>query len=286
MLIALLNKSSRYSKNGKLLTQMASAVNQQLIKHVSPVWNINGWSCVYFNNEADVPTGAYKLWILDDSDQADALGYHDQDIDGVPYGRVFVNPIISSGGTDFSSANSVSVTISHEACEMMCDPEVNCWRHMSDGTLTCQEICDAVEGDAYPILISGKKVYVSNFLFPAWFDYAPQKESKFDYMKKLKSNFSMTKNGYMIIIRDGQIDYLFASKDTEKKYFSSKSKQHIAARGMKRKGIININTNSNAVYESVDQSAVKNDETVEFKPKIDISKLDTTKIRSRTNISK
>ncbi len=286
MLIALLNKSSRYSKNGKLLTQMASAVNQQLTKHVSPVWNINGWSCVYFNNEKDVPEGSYRLWILDDADQADALGYHDQDIDGVPYGRVFVNPIINSGGTDYSTTNSVSVTISHEACEMMCDPEVNCWRHMSDGTLTCQEICDAVEGDAYPILISGKKIYVSNFLFPAWFDYAPQRGSKFDYMKKLKSNFTMTKNGYMIIIRDGQIDYLFASKDTEKKYFNSKSKQHAAARGMRRKGMIGLNNSNFALDQPKEEVAPQENEIVEFKPKVDISNLDTTKIRIRTNRSK
>jgi len=235
MLIALLNKSTRYASNGTLLSQMASAVNEQLSKHVAPAWGLTGWSCVYFNNEADVPAQAYRLWILNNADQADALGYHDQDPKGNPYGRVFVNTIIQSGGTDFSTPNSVSVTISHEACEILGDPEVNSWRQMNDGTLTCQELCDAVESDAYPIVVNNKKIYVSNFLLPAWFDYAPIAAAKFDYMKKLKSNFSMTKNGYMIIMNAGNIDYLYGSNKAKEKYLNSESKQHISARGIRRK---------------------------------------------------
>jgi hypothetical protein len=234
MLIALLNKSTRYAGNGNLLTQIAAAVNQQLVKHVAPGWGMTAWNCIYFKSEKDVPVGSYRLWILDDADQADALGYHDQDADGVPYGRVFVNPIIKSGGTDFSGPNSVSVTISHEACEMMVDPEVNMWRQMSDGRLTCQEVCDAVQGDAYGIDISGKKIFVSNFLLPAWFDYAPVKGAKFDYMKKLKKNFSMSKFGYMILLVDGNIDFIFGSKAAEAEYSGSSSKKHVAARSAKR----------------------------------------------------
>jgi hypothetical protein len=235
MIIALLNKSSRYVANSSLLVDMASAVSQQLSKHVAPAWGMVPWSCLFFNDEKSVPTGAYRLWLLNDADQADALGYHDQDPSGMPYGKVFVNPVIKSGGTDFVGPNSVSAVISHEACEIMGDPEVNAWRQMKDNRLTCQELCDAVEGDAYPITVGVKKIYVSNFLLPAWFDMAPSNGSKFDYMNKLKAPFTMTKNGYMIIMDGGDVSNIFGSKSAQEKYEKNTSKMHVASRGSKRK---------------------------------------------------
>lgn len=235
MLIAFLNKSTRYSKNPTILNQIAAAVNTQLIQHVVPAWKIQPWQCVFYPDEKMVPKEAYRLWILDDADQADALGYHDQDPSGNAYGKVFVNPIIKSKGTDYSSANSVSVTVSHEVCEIVGDPEVNCWRQKSDGMLVCQELCDAVEGEAYPITINKTNIYVSNFLYPAWFDYAPEKGSIFDHMRKLKAPFTMTSGGYMIIMNGGQEQNIFASKKAEKKYLKNAGKKHAAARSSRRK---------------------------------------------------
>ena len=234
MIIAILNKSKRYVNNPNLLTQIASAVNIQLLQHVAPAWGINPWQCVFYPNENMVPPSAYRLWILDDADQANALGYHDQDPNGVPYGRVFVNPIISNKGTDCSTNNSVSVTISHEVCEIVGDPEVNAWRQMNNGKLTCQELCDAVEGDAYPINVNGTNIFVSNFLLPAWFDMVPVKESKFDYLGKLKAPFTMTKGGYMIIMAGGRVTNIFGSKLAEKKFLKNAGKKHPAARAYKR----------------------------------------------------
>lgn len=234
MLIAILNKSTRYTNNANVLNQIAAAVNTQLVQHVCPAWSITPWQCVFYPNETMVPAGAYRLWILDDTDQAQALGYHDQDPNGVPYGRVFVKPIIQSGGTDFNGANSVSVTISHEVCEIVGDPEVNAWRQMNNGKLTCQELCDAVEGDAYPVAVNGTNIFVSNFLLPAWFDMIPVKGSKFDYLGKLKAPFTMTKGGYMIIMTGGKVSNVFGSKLAEKKFLKNAGKKHPAARAYKR----------------------------------------------------
>lgn len=237
MQIAILNQSTRYKNNTTLLTNMAAAVNVQLNQHVAPTWNLKDLQCAFYADSTKVPAGAYRLWILDNADQANALGYHDQDPQGVPYGRVFVNPIIKSGGTDYTSANSVSVTISHEVCEIVGDPEVNTWRQMSNSTLTCQELCDAVEGDAYPIAVNGLNILVSNFLLPPWFDYAPQAGSKFDYMNKLKAPFTMTRGGYMINMVNGKIRNIFGSKEAEVNFLNSESKKHVAARAYKRGAI-------------------------------------------------
>jgi hypothetical protein len=238
MIIALLNKSTRYANNPTVLNQIAAAVNTQLVQHVVPAWKVQPWQCVYYPNEASVPADAYRLWILDNADQAQALGYHDQDPNGFPYGRVFVNPIIKSGGTDTSSANGVSVTVSHEVCEILGDPEVNAWRQSPSGTLVCQELCDPVEGDAYPVTVNGVKVFVSNFVYPAWFDAKPPKGARFDQMGTLTQPFTMSKGGYMILMTGGRVKNVFGSKEAELAHKDNESKSHAAARSSRRKAAL------------------------------------------------
>lgn len=234
MIIALLNASERYKGKQDIINMMVSAVNTQLSQHVCPSWGLAPWQCVFYPDEKMVPAGAYRLWLLDNSDAAGALGYHDQDPSGMPYGRVFAETIIKNGGTDFSSANSVSCVISHEACEIVGDPEINCWRQINNNTFTCQELCDAVQGDAYPIKVGNKDVYVSNFLMPAWFDQKPVKGAKFDWLGKVKAPFTMTKGGYMITLASGRIKNVFGSKMAEKKFVKNATKQHEAARSARR----------------------------------------------------
>ena len=65
----------------------------------------------------DANRQGFELVLLDDGDAADVLGYHDLDADGRSYARVFVTPILDHGGTWLRGANSVSATVSHEACE-------------------------------------------------------------------------------------------------------------------------------------------------------------------------
>lgn len=237
MIIAVLNQSNRYAKKPNIVATMVAAVNIQLQKHVCPAWGLSAWQCIYYPDPKKVPIGAYRIWLLDDADQANALGYHDQDPNGVPYGRVFVNTTIDYGGTDYSTANSVSMVLSHEACEIVGDPEVNCWRQKGgyDISLVCQELCDPVQEQGYTILVNNKdKVYVSNFVLPAWFDYAPVKNAKFDYLGKLKSEFSMSLGGYMIVIENGAYKNVFGSQQAEGKLIKNASKQHPAARSFKR----------------------------------------------------
>lgn len=233
MIIALLNRSMRYNNNLDLLRLMATAVNQQLNTQVAPAWGMVPWTCVFYEDASKVPAGSYRLWVLDNADQAGALGYHAQDPYGQPYGRVFVQPIISAGGTDTVGSLSVSATISHEACEIMGNPEINSWRQMASGNLTAQELCDAVEDDFYNISVKGKQVSVSNFLLPAWFDYAPEVGSKFDYLGKLKAPFTMTKGGYLILMTKGKISSIFGSTAAANHFAKNTSKFHAAARGVR-----------------------------------------------------
>jgi hypothetical protein len=210
MLIALLNASRNLSDKLDKVSLIAQAVSKQLRLHAAPAWQALPWTCALYQDPNLVPRSAYRLWLLDDSDAAGALGYHDQDPQGVPYGKVFVQPILDSGGDVLSSANSVSVTVSHEALEMFGDAEVGYWAQMPDGRLIALELADPVEGDAYPITIGTTAVMVSNFVTPEYFDSNPE-STRFDYMKRLKGPFEMTPGGYRIIQQGGAVSNEFGA---------------------------------------------------------------------------
>ena len=236
MIIAVLNQASRYAGKTNIVSNMVAAVNTQLQKHVCPAWGLNPWQCIYYASPNLVPKDAYRIWLLNDADQAGALGYHDQDPSGVPYGRVFVNTTIDYGGTDFTGSNSVSVVLSHEACEIVGDPEINCWRQQDTPNLSfvCQELCDPVQEQSYVIPVNKQNIHVSNFVLPPWFDYAPVKGAKFDYLGKLKKPFTMSPGGYMIVMEDGMFKNVFGTKNNQGNFVKNASKQHPAARSFKR----------------------------------------------------
>lgn len=208
MHIALVNHSAHFAKKLSTVRLIAHAINRQLSKHVAPAWAMNAWTCVYHSDEAVVPANTYKLFLFDNADQAGALGYHDQDPNGIPYGRVFVETVLRNSGTEIDGPSSVSVTASHEAVEIFGDPQVGSWDQMPDGRLTAHELCDAVEDDSYSINVTGTNVSVSNFLLPEWFDTNPE-IAHFDYMSKLTKPFTMTPGGYLIVMKGGTVSQVF-----------------------------------------------------------------------------
>jgi hypothetical protein len=93
------------------------AMQTQLHRDFLPAWNIQ--AKLEFVPKGHHPAaGTWWLSVLDNSDQAGALGYHDITNEGLPLGKVFA-------GTDLANGFSVSVTFSHELLEMLADPEIN-----------------------------------------------------------------------------------------------------------------------------------------------------------------
>lgn len=230
MLIALLSASRYLADKLPQVQLIAQALSSQLRYHAAPAWAALPWSCSYYADPKLVPSTAYRLWLLDDPDAAGALGYHDQDPSGAPYGKVFTKPILDSGGDVLRLANSISVTASHEALEIFGDPQANYWAEMPDGRLIALELCDPVEGDAYDVSVGGHPVAVSNFVFPEYFDWSPQSQ-RFDKLRRLSSPFTMTNGGYQILKDGGAVKNVFGAS-----YASWKlaGKSHPAARTAKR----------------------------------------------------
>ena len=96
---------------------MVDALQQQVNDDFRSPWGIDA-DLTFIPSGATPPAGTWWLVILDDSDQAGALGYHDLTPDALPMGKVFA-------GTDLKLGYTWSITASHELLEMLADPNIN-----------------------------------------------------------------------------------------------------------------------------------------------------------------
>lgn len=100
--------------------------------------------------------------ILDDLDQAGALGYHDVDGKKRPFGRC-------KAAKDPNDAT----TLSHEFLELARDPGTDLWLPMPDGRSIAYEICDPCQEETYQINVTigdeSRWITVSDFVLPAYF---------------------------------------------------------------------------------------------------------------------
>ncbi len=168
------------------------ALQTQVRRDFAAAWGIDA-DLTFVPKGAKSPSGSWWLTILDDSDQAGALGYHDLTKQGLPLGKVFA-------GSDIKLGYQWTVTASHELLEMLADPDINltAFVESSDtaGVLYAYEVCDACEADKLGYKIDG--TLVSDFVYPAWFESFRKKGStQFDYGKRIKKPFELLKGGYI-----------------------------------------------------------------------------------------
>lgn len=208
MYIAVVNASKELQGQTTAIAAMCSAWTQQLRFHAGPRW---GYVPIQATPVKAAPKGTSTILIVDTPDVANALGYHDVDPHGIPYGRVFVKPILDNGGTVLEGDNSVSATGSHEILEMYGDWGANLWADDGTGKQYALEFCDAVEMDSYVIKAGTTNVSVSNFVLPSWFRPSPP-DNQFDYLGKLKKPFSMDAGGYLLYREAGEVQSVEGKK--------------------------------------------------------------------------
>lgn len=167
------------------------ALQIQLDRDFGPVWGMV--TTLTFVPKAEIANvvNNWQIIILDDSNQAGALGYHDVTSAGKPISKVFAK-------TDQQYQASVSVTISHELLEMLGDPGINLTVAEEDnqGNLTAllaYEAGDPVEADQYGYEING--VLVSDFIYPSWFGGIEAKQ--FDHMSHCSQAGEILSGGYV-----------------------------------------------------------------------------------------
>jgi hypothetical protein len=172
---------------------VVAALQQQVSNDFLPPWGVDA-QLSFIPNGTPPPPGTWWLSLLDDSDQAGALGYHDLTPDGLPLGKVFA-------GTDLKLGSSWSVTTSHELLEMLADPNINLTvlvqtNSQTAGTLYAYEVCDACEADGLGYKIGD--VQVSDFVLPAWFEsFRAPNSTQFDRQGQITAPLQLLPGGYI-----------------------------------------------------------------------------------------
>jgi len=174
--------------HGKLtdeeVQQTIRAINRQIAEDFTPYWGLGATVRLEGeiggrpNQQQPVEMrGDAVLYLWDNADVPNALGYHDRNNDGIPYGFVFTELSAQLG-------ESWTVTLSHEALELIADPEVNllvAGPHPADPTKEVYhwyEMCDAVQAETYKI----DDIAVSNFVLPLYFTSGEERGGRNDFL--------------------------------------------------------------------------------------------------------
>jgi hypothetical protein len=213
---------------------LIKAMQVYVDKHVVPVWDTHA----KLTKSDNFVKGAWAMAFLDDTDQADFLGYHDLTPDGLPLSKVFVRTILRDKA-------SVSVVASHELVEMLVDPAINLmttgpdlqtsYAHESadrsvilyesadEQTFYAYESADPVEDETFKV----NGVDMSDFVYPAYFEkFHKPRSVKFDHLDLLERPFQILPGGYQTIFRNGRWSNLFASTQKQRRFAKEDRRGH------------------------------------------------------------
>lgn len=203
MIISVINHT-RGKIEDATLQCVIRALNRQIREDFEPYWSLGAMLRLEGKGNTNPSKvdladmrGDAVLYLWDGSDVDGALGYHDANNRGIPYGFVFTE-ISKAAGENWT------VTLSHEALELIADPEVNLLAmgpHPVDANRTVfhwYEMCDAVQAETYEI----DEVEVSNFVLPLYFTGGEELGGRNDFLNrshdgKTLRSFGVNPGGYV-----------------------------------------------------------------------------------------
>ena len=160
------------------------AINRQIREDFEPYWHF-GAELRLEGKSGKRPSqqslsdmrGDAVIYLWDKTNADDALGFHDKNHRGIPFGFVFTK-------LAEELKEEWSVTLSHEALELIADPEVNllvAGPHPSkrkQDVFHWYEMCDAVQAEVYEI----DGIQVSNFVLPLYFTGGEERGGRNDFL--------------------------------------------------------------------------------------------------------
>jgi hypothetical protein len=202
MLISVINQTRGYVSDEEMQAVLR-AINRQIREDFQPYWGM-GATLRLEGVSASTPSterpadmrGEAVIYVWDHVDP-DADGKHNANYRGVPYGFVFLD-IAQQLDEPWS------ITLSHEALELIADPEVNLLvsgphpRDHRRRVFHWYEMCDAVQDEHYSI----DGIQVSNFVLPLYFTSTDELGGRNDFLgrphggKTLRS-FGVNPGGYV-----------------------------------------------------------------------------------------
>ena len=175
------------------------AVNRQITEDFAPVWgaiwdlrlHASPFDPAEPETVANDPVqGEAVLYLVDESHLPGAAGYHAMNNAEKPYGFVFI-----------TDPNEWTVTLSHEALELIIDPTVNVLvpgpdprpGQSDNQVLHAYEVCDAVERTSYEI----DGIRVSNFITQQWFFSGEAAGTRNDFLGVGVGSFGATTGSHL-----------------------------------------------------------------------------------------
>jgi len=181
--------------------EVIRVINRQIREDFEPYWGFGGELRLEGKsslrprvlNPVDM-RGDAILYLWDNMNVGGALGYHEANFRGIPYGFVFTELSRQLG-------ESWTVTLSHEALELIGDPGVNLLiagphpEYPNRQVFHWFEMCDAIQTDIYEI----DGVEVSNFVLPLYFSPREERASRNDFLGRLPAlqSFGVAPGGYI-----------------------------------------------------------------------------------------
>lgn len=203
MIISIINHTNGTISDEELQAAIR-AINRQIKEDFEPYWSL-GATLRLEGKSGKMPRkqsimdmrGDAVIYLWDKIDVDNAIGYHDKNNQGIPYGFVFTELAKKLG-------EHWSVTLSHEALELIGDPEVNllvAGSHPGNTDTTVfhwYEMCDAVQSETYQI----DGIEVSNFVLPLYFTGGEELGGRNDFLGKIDNNktlksFGVNPGGYI-----------------------------------------------------------------------------------------
>jgi hypothetical protein len=182
--LALVVESPKVSP--RTITEVAAAVQRQLTRDLAPVWNVQA-TIDAFASLDHVPPGYWPIIVRDDLPGIENIGMH-LDRAGQPFALVELSP-------------TWSLTVSHEALEMVIDPWGN--RTVPGGSPRrgqglveiLVEICDPVGGARSAYTVNG--YLVSDFYTPSFFDPVGVAGVRYSFTGALRRPRQVLPGGYL-----------------------------------------------------------------------------------------
>lgn len=181
--------------------EVLRAINRQIADDFEPYWYMGARLRLEGNvGNRPMPQSPAELrgdaiiYLWDQIDVPDALGYHEANNRGIPYGLVLIELSAQLG-------EPWSVTLSHEALELIGDANVNQFAAgphpdpSQHGRIVFHwyEMCDAVQAESY----DRDGIAVSNFVLPLYFTIGEELGSRNDFLGTGVPSFGVNPGGYV-----------------------------------------------------------------------------------------
>lgn len=166
------------------VSQVAAAIQRQVMNDFSPIWDIEAAVSAFARLE-DVPLGYWPVMVIPDVENA--AGVH-LDREGQPIGLVDEGP-------------GWSLTASHEVLEMLVDPfgdrlqSAPSIMDKQDRVEYLVEICDPSEDEQFGYTVNG--FLVSDFYTPDYFQPVASPGVRYSFTGAIKSPREVLVNGYL-----------------------------------------------------------------------------------------